>query len=163
APVVASYMGTKYMTRRALNRLALPASRADVRISHWRLPQVKTFIAICATFVSTAAAAVALTARQTPPVMPASNEAPEITFEKETHDFGTIPQGTPVSYMFVVKNTGKAPLFLTGVNSACGCLVADWSREPIKPGKSGFVKGTFNAAAPGDFTKSLTVTSNAKK
>jgi len=87
----------------------------------------------------------------------------DIKFEKETHDFGVIPQGTPVTYLFVFKNTGKSPLIITSASASCGCTTPDWSREPIKPGREGFVKATYNAASPGDFTKSVTVMSNAKR
>jgi len=86
----------------------------------------------------------------------------EIKFEKETHDFGTIPQGTPVTYEFKFKNTGKAPLILTNASASCGCTTPEWTKEPIKPGKTGYVKATYNAASPGEFTKSVTVQSNAK-
>ncbi|MCX6185915.1 MAG: DUF1573 domain-containing protein [Bacteroidetes bacterium] len=112
------------------------------------------FIA-CAGFIANA---------QTPtqPAVENPNQA-DIKFEKETHDFGVIPQGTPVTYQFSVKNTGKEPLIITSASASCGCTTPDWSREPIKPGKEGFVKATYNAASPGDFTKSVTVMSNAKK
>jgi archaellum component FlaG (FlaF/FlaG flagellin family) len=101
---------------------------------------------------------------QTPDVQaPASdNKVAEIKFDKETHDFGAIPQGTPATYEFVFKNTGKTPLIITNASASCGCTTPDWTREPIKPGKTGTVKATYNAASPGPFTKSVTVVSNAK-
>jgi archaellum component FlaG (FlaF/FlaG flagellin family) len=88
--------------------------------------------------------------------------AAEVKFESETHDFGSIPQGTPASYTFVVKNTGKSPLIITNASASCGCTTPEWTKEPIKPGKTGYVKATYNAASPGPFTKSVTVMSNAK-
>lgn len=102
---------------------------------------------------------------QTPDVQPnpaVDPKAPEIKFEKETHDFGSIPQGTPATYEFVFKNTGKSNLTITNASASCGCTTPDWTREPIKPGKTGVVKATYNAASPGGFTKSVTVVSNAK-
>lgn len=101
---------------------------------------------------------------QTPDVQaaPSDNKAAEIKFEKETHDFGAIPQGTPATYEFSFKNTGKTPLIITNASASCGCTTPDWTREPIKPGKTGTVKATYNAASPGSFTKSVTVVSNAK-
>jgi archaellum component FlaG (FlaF/FlaG flagellin family) len=74
---------------------------------------------------------------------------------------GDIPQGTPATYTFTFENTGKTPLIITNASASCGCTTPDWSKEPIKPGKKGFVKATYNAAAPGPFTKSVTVMSNA--
>lgn len=87
----------------------------------------------------------------------------DIQFDKETHDFGTVPQGTPVTYSFEVKNTGKEPLIITSASASCGCTTPDWTKEPIMPNKKGYVKATYNAAAAGDFTKSVTVMSNAKR
>lgn len=85
----------------------------------------------------------------------------EIMFEKETHDFGSIPQGVPATYTFVVKNTGKAPLILTNAAASCGCTKPEYTAEPIPPGKKGFIKVTYNAASTGEFSKTVTVTSNA--
>ncbi len=93
---------------------------------------------------------------------PVNEKAPEIKFTSETHDFGTIPQGTPATYEFTFKNTGKTNLIITSASASCGCTTPEWTKEPIKPGKTGYVKATFNAAASGPFTKSVTVNSNAK-
>ena len=37
---------------------------------------------------------------------------PKIFFPDTSHDFGTVAQGSKVSYTFVVRNTGDAPLKL---------------------------------------------------
>lgn len=89
------------------------------------------------------------------------DKAPVIKFTKETHDFGQIPQGTPATYEFTFKNTGKTNLIITSASASCGCTTPEWTKEPIKPGKTGYVKATYNAAASGPFTKSVTVNSNA--
>ncbi|SKB52823.1 Protein of unknown function [Sphingobacterium nematocida] len=86
----------------------------------------------------------------------------EFKFEKETHDFGTIPFNKPASYEFVFNNTGDAPIIVSEVAPSCGCSVADFSKAPIKPGDSGKIKVTYNAATKGPFTKSFTVKSNTK-
>lgn len=88
-------------------------------------------------------------------------DAPVITFTSETHDFGNIPQGTPVSVEFKFTNTGKTDLLLANVKPSCGCTTPEWSREPIAPGESGSIKATFNAANAGPFNKAITITSNA--
>ncbi|MDP3927636.1 MAG: DUF1573 domain-containing protein [Bacteroidota bacterium] len=101
---------------------------------------------------------------QTPDVQPGATDGKvaEIKFDKETHDFGNIPQGVPATYEFVFKNTGKTPLIVTNAAASCGCTTPEWTKEPIKPGKTGTIKATYNAASPGPFTKSVTVVSNAK-
>ncbi len=86
----------------------------------------------------------------------------EFKFEKETHDFGTIPQGKPVSYEFKFTNTGSDPIIIEDVKPTCGCSVAEFTKTPIKPNDSGVIKVTFNAAATSPFTKNFTVRSKSK-
>lgn len=86
----------------------------------------------------------------------------EFKFEQETHDFGKIAQGTPVTYTFKFTNTGTAPLIISNVQSTCGCTVPDYSKVPVKPGEEGLIKVTFNAAAAQPFSKPIIIASNAK-
>lgn len=86
----------------------------------------------------------------------------EITFDKETHDFGIVSQNVPATYTFMFKNTGKEPLIITTAQASCGCTTPEWTKEPIMPGKKGFIKATYNAASLGVFNKAVTVNSNAK-
>ena len=83
-------------------------------------------------------------------------------FAKETHDFGKIEQGKPVTHVFEFKNMGSDPIVINDAQASCGCTKPNWTREPILPGKSGTVSATFNAAAVGPFNKTVTVTSNAE-
>ena len=77
-----------------------------------------------------------------------------------THDFGKIKQGVPATYEFKITNKGKVPMVITNVVPSCGCTTPEWTRDPIAPGGQGTIKATFNAASPGPFNKSITVTSN---
>lgn len=83
-------------------------------------------------------------------------------FAKETHDFGKIEQGKPVTHVFEFKNTGTDPIVINDAQASCGCTKPSWTREPVMPGKTGTISATFNAAAAGQFTKTVTVTSNAE-
>lgn len=83
-------------------------------------------------------------------------------FAKETHDFGKVEQGKPVTHVFEFKNLGTDPVVINDATASCGCTKPSFSREPIMPGKTGTVSATFNAAAAGPFNKSVTVTSNAE-
>ena len=91
----------------------------------------------------------------------ANKDKPEIKFEKTEIDLGVVPTG-PKPFEFVFTNTGKDPLILSNVQPSCGCTIVEKPSEPILKGKKGIIKGTFNAASPGTFTKSITVNSNAK-
>ncbi|QIP12052.1 DUF1573 domain-containing protein [Spirosoma aureum] len=85
-----------------------------------------------------------------------------LKFAKETHDFGKVEQGKPVTYVFEFKNAGTDPVVINDATASCGCTKPSWTREPVMPGKTGSVSATFNAAAAGPFNKSVTVTSNAE-
>jgi hypothetical protein len=91
-------------------------------------------------------------------------QAPKITFATETYDFGKINEEKgPVSYEFTFTNTGGQPLIIQNVKASCGCTTPDWTKDPVLPGKKGFVKATFDPKGrPGPFNKSITVTSNAE-
>ncbi|GAB4015068.1 DUF1573 domain-containing protein [Spirosoma koreense] len=83
-------------------------------------------------------------------------------FTKETHDFGKVEQGKPVTHVFEFKNTGTDPIVINDAQASCGCTKPSFSREPVLPGKTGSISATYNAASMGQFTKTVTVTSNAE-
>lgn len=87
---------------------------------------------------------------------------PSISFDKVVHDFGNITeQGGSVTSKFEFTNTGSAPLLVSQVRASCGCTTPDWSKEPILPGKRGFVAATYDPRnRPGPFDKSINVTTN---
>ncbi len=88
--------------------------------------------------------------------------APIITFEKTTHDYGTVTKGGDGACEFKFKNNGVEPLILSNVSSSCGCTVPEWPREPILKGKSASVKVKYDTNRVGPINKTITVMSNAK-
>ncbi|MCB9015369.1 MAG: DUF1573 domain-containing protein [Lentimicrobiaceae bacterium] len=88
--------------------------------------------------------------------------APEITFTKTVHDYGTIFVQGDGNCEFEFTNTGKEPLILSSVKSSCGCTVPSWPREPILPGKKESIKVKYDTNRLGPINKSITVMSNAK-
>jgi len=88
--------------------------------------------------------------------------APEITFEKTVHDYGTVAYGGGGVCSFKFTNTGKEPLILQQPQSSCGCTVPSWPKEPILPGESNEIKVTYNTKKVGPINKTVTVKSNAK-
>lgn len=85
-----------------------------------------------------------------------------LKFKEETHKFGKVPQGVPVTNEFVFTNTGSDPVIISNVSASCGCTTPTWTKDPVLPGKTGSIKATFNAATPGLFNKSVTVSSNTE-
>ena len=85
-----------------------------------------------------------------------------VAFAKTEHDFGTITEGQTVEYTYSLKNTGTAPLVIQEAKPSCGCTVPDWTKTPIPPGGSGFVKAKFDSnGKPGVQNKTITVMSNS--
>jgi hypothetical protein len=84
----------------------------------------------------------------------------DMTWKSETHDFGEIEKGKPATHSFTFTNTTKETVLLTSVKPSCGCTAANYTKTPIKPGETGSVEATYNAAAPGNFQKTITVTTN---
>ncbi len=86
----------------------------------------------------------------------------QFNFEKETHDFGTIQEGDPAVHEFSFTNTGDQPIVISRVKASCGCTTPFWTREPVLPGEKGTIKASYNSKGrPGNFHKSITITSNA--
>lgn len=89
---------------------------------------------------------------------------PVIQFDDKVHDFGTIKEvDGAVAYDFEFVNRGNAPILIKNVESSCGCTSPEWTKQPVLPGKKGFVKATFSPKdRPGFFDKTITVYSNAR-
>lgn len=79
------------------------------------------------------------------------------SFKSETIDFGKIKVASPATATFKVKNIGTTPLIIETANPTCGCTIGDYTKAPIAPGKEGVITATYNAAAIGAFTKTMTV------
>ena len=88
---------------------------------------------------------------------------PVMNFNKTTHDFGVIQNGTPVETVFSYTNTGEAPLVITDIKSTCGCTVPkDWSREPLNPGESSQFSVKFDGKGRNNTSKTVTITANTQ-
>mgnify|MGYP005846438385 CR=1 FL=1 len=88
-------------------------------------------------------------------------DGPAMNFKFTEHNFGELEEGPKASVDFVFTNTGTKPLILTDVKASCGCTTPDWPKEPIAPGQTSKIKVEYNTQGrPGDFTKSITITSN---
>lgn len=82
-----------------------------------------------------------------------------VEFDKTVHDFGDISvDDGPQTCTFTVKNIGKEPIAIYEVVTSCGCTDAQWTREPLQPGKTGAISATYkNEDGPVPFDKTLTV------
>jgi hypothetical protein len=93
----------------------------------------------------------------------AQSKPAEFKFDKESYDFGKIPMTKPVTVDFTFTNVGDEPLILTKVETTCGCTVPKYTQTPVKKGEAGKITVTYTpAGSPLPFSKSITVSSNAK-
>jgi hypothetical protein len=74
-----------------------------------------------------------------------------------THNFGSIPQGKPVTYQYVLVNHTRDTITMQHVEASCGCTTPRWNKAPVPPGDSTLLPVTYNAAGDGGFQKSITI------
>ncbi len=80
-----------------------------------------------------------------------------ISFKEKKHDFGKIKQGVPVTYDFAFQNTSDKPVVIENAWASCGCTTPTRPEQPVAKGKSNIIKAGFNAAAAGEFDKTVYV------
>lgn len=93
----------------------------------------------------------------------AQQVGPNISWDATTFSFGDVKEdGGKVSHKYIFTNTGNAPLVLTRVKPSCGCTSSDYTKQPVAPGKEGYVSVAFDPnRRVGKNSKSITVTSNS--
>jgi hypothetical protein len=88
--------------------------------------------------------------------------APEITFDFDTYDYGEVVDGEVVEVDFNFTNTGNSDLIIFNASASCGCTVPEYPQnENIKPGESSSLKVRFDTSnKPGKQMKTVTLTTN---
>lgn len=90
--------------------------------------------------------------------------APIINWGASTKiDYGTIAKGDESNAIaeFSFTNVGKSPLIISSCRGSCGCVVPTCPTEAIQPGAKGVISVHYDVNRVGEFTKTITVTSNA--
>ena len=85
---------------------------------------------------------------------------PQMKFDRESVDFGTVLLDNPVTAEFKVTNTGNSYLVLTSVDASCACTAIEWPENGIGPGETASIKAVFDAKALGTFYKEVEIRSN---
>ncbi|MBQ3657740.1 MAG: DUF1573 domain-containing protein [Bacteroidales bacterium] len=85
----------------------------------------------------------------------------EMTFKYTDHNFGTMEQGSDVSFNFEFVNTGKNDLIINNVATSCGCTTPEWTHQPVPSKTRGSIKVKYDSNRIGNFSKTITVYSNA--
>ena len=81
-----------------------------------------------------------------------------VVFQTLAHDFGAIVKNDgDVTYSFEFTNKGERPVTIQNVISSCGCTGSGWTKEPVAPGKKGYVKVSYHPSEITTFNKSVSV------
>jgi hypothetical protein len=85
-----------------------------------------------------------------------------LCFDMTSVHIGTLSEDdAPVTYHFRYRNVSKQTVYVTKINTSCGCTAAKFSTVPIKPGEKGVIELTFNPFEQvGDFIKDAFIYSN---
>ncbi len=86
----------------------------------------------------------------------------ELSFETKTIDYGVVEQHSDGKKHFSLTNTGDAPIVIEKIKPSCGCTVVSKPTEPILPGETVELEVKYATNRLGQFSKTITITSNAK-
>ena len=89
-----------------------------------------------------------------------TTDGPQMSFEDDTIDYGTIEQGADPYRFFKFENTGNEALVIKHAKGSCGCTVPTYPKEPILPGEKAEIKVRYDTNRVGPFTKRVTLTTN---
>jgi hypothetical protein len=85
-----------------------------------------------------------------------------VTFKTLVIDRPNIAYGADETFSFEFKNTGKTPVVISNVQTSCGCTTASKPDQPVAPGKSSVISVKYDTKRVGEFTKTITVTTNVQ-
>jgi hypothetical protein len=86
-----------------------------------------------------------------------------IEWEDSIINFGTIKSGDSIQLKFNFKNIGHTPLFILKARASCWCVQINFPKDPVMPGKSGYVLATVkNSVYKGFFHKTISISTNTK-
>lgn len=91
------------------------------------------------------------------------NNLAVMDFDETEHDFGTIKEGQTVENQFKFTNSGKSDLIITNAQASCGCTVAEYPKDAVKPNQEGIIKVKFSSEGKhGKQEKSITISANTE-
>ena len=80
-----------------------------------------------------------------------------VKFTSLTYDFGKIKQNVPVNHDFTFTNVSTGPIVIETAVASCGCTTPVKPEGAVPKGKDDKINAGFNAANPGPFNKTITV------
>ncbi|MEA3318139.1 MAG: DUF1573 domain-containing protein [Bacteroidota bacterium] len=90
--------------------------------------------------------------------------APILSLQEKTYNFGTAKQKTKVKHAFKFKNEGKSDLIIRKIRSSCGCTTVAPEKTVIKPGETSSFTAIFSTSMrKGNQRKSIYLITNDPK
>jgi hypothetical protein len=87
-----------------------------------------------------------------------------IQWKDSLQNFGTIKSGDSARLKYTFTNIGETPLFVFNTRTTCGCTITDFSKDPVMPGKSGFVTVVYKSNShSGEINKAIIVVADTRK
>jgi hypothetical protein len=89
---------------------------------------------------------------------------PKLQLQETRHDYGTVKEdGGRKTFDFIFTNAGDSALVITRAVPSCGCTTPEWTKEPVRPGGTGYIRAILDPMnMPGPFRKTLTIHSNSR-
>ncbi|GAB4399911.1 MAG: hypothetical protein OHK0053_20850 [Microscillaceae bacterium] len=75
----------------------------------------------------------------------ADAKIPMVKFDKTTHNFGTIQEGSQNTVSFTLTNAGDGLLIIRKTKASCGCTVGQPKKNTLAPGESTIIEVSFNS------------------
>lgn len=89
---------------------------------------------------------------------------PNIQFDAQTFDFGTVDEGARINHTFKVMNKGNSLLKIVDAYASCGCTVPKLSKKNLEPGETADLFITVDTSMKQNaVTKTVNVSSNDPK
>lgn len=68
----------------------------------------------------------------------------DIDFAELIYDFGTVNASHPaITHDFIFTNNSEVPLTVLSASASCGCTMAKYTNEPVRPGEKGVIVVMF--------------------
>lgn len=76
---------------------------------------------------------------------------------EQSHDFGNLRAGKPVTHIFRFQNVSTDTILLQTVRTTCGCTAVRYPETPIAPMATSDLTVEYDAAQSGPFRKKIRV------
>jgi hypothetical protein len=86
--------------------------------------------------------------------------SPRLAVARTSYNLGKLEKGQKSIAKFTIKNTGRQPLVIQGVKSACNCVQYRVSEPALKPGQTALLELRYSAGVLKEQNEVVTVFSN---